>query len=58
MILGTMKRINVDIMIIYISAMEVKIQQLCSSAIYKQNVSILLRLSDSVHSHRPVPKLA
>ena len=29
-----------------------KIKQLCSSAIYKQTVSILLRLSDSVQCER------
>ena len=32
--------------------LEVKIQQLCSSAIYKQIVSIWLRLSDSVQCRR------
>ena len=32
--------------------LEVEIQQLCSSAIYKQNVSISLRLSDSVQCRR------
>ena len=32
--------------------MQVKIQQLCSSAIYKQNVSISLCLSDSAEYRR------
>ena len=37
-------------MMLYISAMDHarKIQQLCSSDVYKQNVSILLRMSDSL----------
>ena len=32
--------------------LEVKIQQLCSSTIYKQKFSISLRLSDSVQCRR------
>ena len=51
---------NVDVMMLYISgrdhAIYVKIQQLhvhvCSSAILKENVSILLRLSDPVRCSR------
>ena len=34
------------------SRYEVQIQQLCSSAVYKQNVSILLCLSNSVRCSR------
>ena len=49
-------RFNVDIMMLYISAMDygrkIKFSSLCSSAIYKQNVLILLRLSDSVQCRR------
>ena len=39
---------------LYISALDhaVEIQQLCSSAAYKQNVLISLRLSDSVQCRR------
>ena len=37
---------------LYISGRDVKIQQLCSSATHKQNVSIPLRLSDSVRCRR------
>ena len=43
---------DVDIMMLYISCYEVKIQQLCSSTIYKQNVLILSRLTDSVQCRR------
>ena len=36
----------------YGSREKVKIEELCSSAIYKQNVSISIRLSDSVQCRR------
>ena len=45
-------------MMLYISAMDygrkIKFSSLCSSAIYKQNVSISLRLFDSVQRRRVI----